>query len=369
MEDRWDIFCRVIDNFGDIGVTWRLARQLAAEHDSQVRLWVDDLESFRHLNPNLDPQLAHQASHGVEICHWKDNFPECSRNTVANVVIEAFACELPPSYLAAMAERAAAGAAPIWINLEYLSAEAWVSGCHGMASPHPTLPLTKHFFFPGFTANTGGLLREKDLLAQRNSVRPPHPRTLEELGIFLFCYDNPALPGLLATWRQSERPVRLHIPPGAALAQAAPDLAAGESEQQDALCVEALPFVAQEHFDARLWRSDINFVRGEDSLVRALWAGRPLVWQIYPQAEQAHLPKLNALLDIACTGLPDRAATAQRDFWLAWNGALPDPDWPRLWQALLAQWPVLAQRTANWSETLKKEDDLATRLVNFLKKK
>ena len=26
----WDIFCQVIDNHGDVGVCWRLARELAA---------------------------------------------------------------------------------------------------------------------------------------------------------------------------------------------------------------------------------------------------------------------------------------------------------------------------------------------------
>jgi len=369
MKDRWDIFCRVIDNFGDIGVTWRLARQLAAEYDIQVRLWVDDLESFRHINPSLSPQLASQSSHGVDIRRWTDDFPEIPVDAVADVVIEAFACELPSPYLAAMTERAGAGSAPVWINLDYLSAESWVEGCHGMTSPHPTLPLTKHFIFPGFNENTGGLLREADLLMRRDSYRATHPRPPEELRIFLFCYDNPVLPGLLAAWRHSERPIRLCIPPGAALTLAAPHLASGQSEQQGALCIDAQRFVAQEDFDARLWDSDINFVRGEDSLVRSLWAGRPLVWQIYAQAEQAHLPKLNALLEIASTGLPDAAAKAQRDFWLAWNGVLPEPDLPRLWQGLLAQWPALTQRAANWSETLAKEDDLASRLVNFRKKK
>ncbi|WP_187492385.1 elongation factor P maturation arginine rhamnosyltransferase EarP, partial [Pantoea agglomerans] len=26
MKVTWDIFCTVVDNYGDIGVTWRLAR-------------------------------------------------------------------------------------------------------------------------------------------------------------------------------------------------------------------------------------------------------------------------------------------------------------------------------------------------------
>ncbi|HET9045379.1 MAG TPA: elongation factor P maturation arginine rhamnosyltransferase EarP, partial [Casimicrobiaceae bacterium] len=40
---RWDVFCKVVDNFGDAGVCWRLARQLVAEHDLAVTLWIDVL--------------------------------------------------------------------------------------------------------------------------------------------------------------------------------------------------------------------------------------------------------------------------------------------------------------------------------------
>ena len=148
----WDIFCCVVDNFGDIGVTWRLARQLKREgniaahgDEVQVRLWVDDLASFARIAPGLQPALAQQQLDGVSICHWPaQDFPATD---AADVVIEAFGCPLPDSYLAAMVGRARK---PVWINLEYLSAEDWVAGCHGLASPHPQLPLTKHFFFPGF---------------------------------------------------------------------------------------------------------------------------------------------------------------------------------------------------------------------------
>ena len=42
----WDIFCTVIDNYGDIGICWRLARQLRVDDGQRVRLWVDDLTSF-----------------------------------------------------------------------------------------------------------------------------------------------------------------------------------------------------------------------------------------------------------------------------------------------------------------------------------
>ena len=56
----WDVFCRVIDNFGDIGVCWRLARQLAGDFALHVRLWVDDFDSFWLLCPELDPGLSIQ---------------------------------------------------------------------------------------------------------------------------------------------------------------------------------------------------------------------------------------------------------------------------------------------------------------------
>ena len=122
----WDIFCTVVDNFGDIGVSFRLARQLAAEHEVAVRLWVDDLASLQQLCPELDPEQEVQFQHGVEVRHWAQNFPDV---LPGDVVIEAFACDLPENYLAAMAARTVK---PIWINLEYLSAETWVQGCHGL---------------------------------------------------------------------------------------------------------------------------------------------------------------------------------------------------------------------------------------------
>jgi len=219
----WDIFCRVVDNFGDIGVCWRLARQLSAEHDCTVRLWCDDPGTLAKLNPAIDPSLSTQCADGITICKWDSSF---AATDCADVVIETFACELPEVYLQAMAKRERK---PVWINLEYLSAEKWVADCHFGASPHPRLPLLKHFFFPGFTAATGGLLREADLFARRDrlqsdpnslwaavGVPPPRPH---EMSIGLFCYRNAALPTLIDAWTKSPSPVR----PGSARAQPGSD--------------------------------------------------------------------------------------------------------------------------------------------------
>ena len=223
---RWDIFCTVVDNYGDIGTCWRLAQQLAGEHEADVRLWVDRLQSFAQLCPAVSTDADQQRVGRIEIRRWRSDFPQVE---AADVVIEAFACELPESYIAAMARQTVA---PAWINLEYLSAEAWVEGCHRLPSLRTKWPLTKYFFFPGFTPRTGGLLRERDLLADRaafdsaaeaefwHSVGVP-ARSDHELRVSMFCYQNAALPDLLQCWADGHGAVTVLATPGPAADQVA----------------------------------------------------------------------------------------------------------------------------------------------------
>lgn len=367
---RFDLFCRVIDNYGDIGVCWRLARQLAAEHCAAVRLWVDDLRSLQALLPESDPQRAAQTLHGVDIRHWPAAFDAAwdgaAADAVGEVVIEAFACELPSAFIAAMAARFRP---PVWINLEYLSAESWAEDCHGLASPHPTLPLTKYFFFPGFGERSGGLLRECGLLARRDAVQAGlggenHGRPLE---ISLFCYDDAPLADWLDALSASGQPARIHVAAGkpqAALAAllGKPNEASGQWTL-GALELIPLPFLPQADYDALLWRCDLNCIRGEDSFVRAQWAARPLLWHIYAQDENAHLDKLAAFLDRYCAELAPAAAAALRALHLEWNEKrLP----AAVWDAYLRHLPELRAHARKWAADLGQKDDLATRLVKFV---
>ena len=405
---RWDIFCTVVDNFGDIGTCWRLAQQLTAEHEADVRLWIDKLESFASLCPSISTAAATQQVGPIEIRHWKSDFPAVE---VADVVVEAFACELPENYVAAMARRAMA---PVWINLEYLSAEAWVEDCHLLPSPHPRWPLTKYFFFPGFTSRTGGLLRERDLFATRTAFDLSAaaefwrslgvaPRTDDELRVSLFCYDNPALPDLLQCWADGAVTVRVLASPGAATEQMASwfgnALSPGPPLQREALTVHALPFLPQPSYDRLLWSCDVNFVRGEDSFVRAQWSERPFVWQIYPQAKNAHLVKLDAFLTRYLDGFDDTgnlerptdpskpeaqakssfacasgfggrgrhlsggAADVVRRCWHAWNGT---GDMAAAWRGYIAIRHSIQQHGTVWANQLDRAGDLANNLVRFV---
>ncbi|SAK63831.1 hypothetical protein AWB79_03075 [Caballeronia hypogeia] len=364
-----DIFCAVVDNFGDIGVCWRLARQLRAEHGWRVRLFVDDLKAFHTLCPEVDTSLARQEAHGIEIEHWREPHHAGETLAIADVVIEAFACELPHAYIAAMARR---DPRPVWINLEYLSGEDWVADFHMRPSPHPRYPLEKSFFFPGLGAGTGGVLKERDLDTRRERFdvsawwrervgieRPDDGRTV----VSLFAYENPAVDALLAQWRDCDAPITLLVPEGrisGALARffGLPAFAAGASARAGALEAHALGFVEQPRFDELLWAADINFVRGEDSFVRAQWAQKPVVWHIYPQADDAHVPKLDAALDHYTRTLDAPARGAVTRFWHAWNGA-GAPDWTDFW----AHRQALTARAVRWSEELADVGDLASNLA------
>jgi uncharacterized repeat protein (TIGR03837 family) len=348
----WDIFCKVIDNHGDIGVCWRLAAGLAARGE-QARLWVDDASALAWMAPG--------GVSGVQVCRWRPDadFPE-----PGDVVIEAFGCDLPDAFVAQMAARA--GSPPRWINLEYLSAEAFVTRAHGLRSPvlaGAGAGLVKHFFYPGLTPGTGGLLREPDLLLRQarfdrdawlrlHGVVPGPGRIVS-----LFCYEPPALPELLAQLARGPGPTQLLVTAGRAQAavQAAVQSQIGLQPAPDGrsmLSISYLPLLPQPEFDQLLWACDLNFVRGEDSLVRALWAGRPFVWQIYPQHDDAHHAKLGAFLDWL------QAPASLRQCHAAWNGIageLPPLD--------AAVWAGCARQAR---ERLLAQDDLVTQLQRFV---
>lgn len=391
-----DIFCSVVDNYGDIGVCWRLARQLANEQGLQVRMWVDDLRSFGKLCPELDVEFEGQVCRGVEVLRWDAStfgphpqpLSRLRARGVADLVIGAFACVLPPAYVAAMAARATK---PVWINLEYLSAEDWVETHHGLPSPHPTLPLTKYFFFPGFTAKTGGLLLERGLLDRRDEFQSDAtaqadywqdlgvPQRVEgELRVSLFGYENEAIEALLTEWEQGLQLVTCLLPEGRALPQVAAyfnDVGRASARQvglqpdlqvyaRGNLRVFVLPFVEQEQYDLLLWACDINFVRGEDSCVRAQWAANPFIWQIYPQHDGVHLEKLEALRRLYTAGLPEETAQAVQKMWLAWNGG---QGVATTWRDFAAQRMVLAKHGMGWAQRLS-QNSLALNLLDFLRR-
>jgi uncharacterized repeat protein (TIGR03837 family) len=273
---------------------------------------------------------------------------------------------------------------PRWINLEYLSAEEWVEGSHALPSPNPRLPLVKHFFFPGFTARTGGLLREESLLRRRDEFQgdagaqaafwrglvgrvPPE----DALKVSLFNYAGAPVEGLARAAVHHPGPVWLVAPEGIA-ATALESWRLGE-KARGAINPFVVPFLAQDVYDELLWACDVNFVRGEDSFVRAQWAARPFVWHIYPQDDAAHWVKLAAFLARYTAGLERPHAAAVTALWEAWNRREPAPSHdagkpglPEAWAGFAGRMDVLCAHAKRWSAQLAQRRDLSAALVDFV---
>ena len=318
--------------------------------------------------------MAPQGCAGVQVHAWPHDadlqtLAQDANFQVGHVVIEAFGCALPEGFQALMVQ----GITPVWINLEYLSAENYVARSHGLPSPvmsGPARGMTKWFFFPGFTPDTGGLLREPDLPARQvkfnrhawlASLPLDTPIASDERLVSLFCYEPQALTALLQQLSHSPLRTRLLITPGRpqqAVAQALAQLNMATTGAGQ-LHISQLPYLSQTEFDLLLWACDLNFVRGEDSLVRALWAGQPFVWHIYPQDDLAHHDKLLAF----CQSLQMPADLMA--FHLAWNSieSAPNPELPRM---ALDDWWIWARKT---QQLLQAQTDLTSQLLGFVAQK
>lgn len=373
---RYDIFCKIVDNFGDIGVCWRLAKQLANEHHLQVRLFIDDFASASKIIPELDFAKASQQINGIEICVW----PTSAINP-AEVVIETFACGLPDDFIRKMVQNKS-----IWINLEYLSAENWVSDFHAKPSPHPTLAITKHYFFPGFEDDTGGLIREENITQTYNTqnlnCHPDKGQNLvtstaldsdprrndndkSTLKISLFCYLNAPVEDLLTALQANNHAAFVYVPASSILQNIAKffgkdSLEIGETLTRKNLTVQVLPFLSQADYDQLLHSCDLNFVRGEDSWVRAIWAGKPFIWQPYIQTENTHLEKLNAFLATFYANFEQKEMLCEaHQCWSA--GHMPND----VLQRYLNNLPATQAYTLAQAKQLTAQTDLAAKLVIF----
>ncbi|WP_353236364.1 elongation factor P maturation arginine rhamnosyltransferase EarP [Diaphorobacter ruginosibacter] len=356
---RWDIFCQVIDNFGDAGVCWRLAADLGAR-GHHVRLYMDDASALQWMAP--------QGAERVSVLPWP---VQAQPGEPGDVIIEAFGCEIPEAFVSAIAcKHQRDPSSIVWINLEYLSAESYVERCHRLPSPimsGPAAGMTRWFFYPGFTERTGGLLREPDLPERqrrfdRAQWRLRHGVAESDTAISLFCYEPAALPHVLKASLGQAADCRWLVTPGRAERAVRQALQSWPPAQRDGSerRIGFLPYRTQREFDELLWACDLNFVRGEDSLVRALWAGQPFIWQIYPQHDDAHHDKLHAFLDWL------QAPASLRHMHAVWNGLQEPQNRPFPDKDMLDEWRACARFAR---DRLLRQEDLLSQFLGFVAEK
>ena len=377
-QSRWAIFCKVIDNFGDAGVCWRLAQQLAGQYGFKVDLFIDQVSIVKQFGRYAKYE-AYELS-DLQVLPWPDpghSLPVSTTSLQAetqlstacvqtqtqlpaqyDVIVAAFAVVLPASWLDLMANRPEGS----WFNLEYLSAEPWVAQCHLLNSIKPVTGACETFFFPGFETGTGGLLREPWI----ESRKIPAPDVLHEqiasnLTISIFCYANAPLQRLIDQLEGHKITIKLAASGWAF----SPVLAANTT-----LTIESLPFLSHDEYDQLLAQCDLNFVRGEDSLVRAIWAEKPFIWQIYEQHENAHFVKLAAFLAMYCEQTDEGLKTLITSVFNWWNQIEPADQnlSPKSLACLINdafyQLPAWTLHAAKLCDALGQTQDLCSALIN-----
>lgn len=376
----WDIFCKIVDNYGDIGVCWRLSQQLVNEFSINVRLFIDDIRVAQKIIPNLDINKSRQSINQIQIITWESLDANHAGTERADVVLETFGCELPAQYLHHLSSKT------IWINLDYLSAENWVSEFHAKPSKHPTLPMTKYYFFPGFLEDTGGLIREKDLIQQRDAFIASQETLssfwqritgknigIQDIKLSLFCYPQAQIKQLIEDLQTTNQGISIFIPFNSTIREFSNIFtdfknSIGEVYQKNNLSIYIVPFLSQADYDHLLWACDLNFVRGEDSWIRAIWAGKPFIWQPYIQADDVHLNKLNAFLNVYTKNTTEETRTLIKQANLTWSGYGEINNSNSIWPQLINQLSNLAKHSKQQAAALSNQADLATKLVIFSKK-
>lgn len=284
-----DIFCDVIDNYGDAGVCLHLAENLVGS-GNRVRLFCNKMPVLEAIMKKSE----YRDYEGFKCIPWSEFIADYR---APQIVINAFNCRLNKEVRKAVIK---AGKNTVLINLEYLSAEKWVEDCHGLMSPVDGMSC--FYFFPGFTDGTGGLNIDGEFRKKCLQLLCKKKVYAEDrcLSVSLFSYFNDSLSHILPELMQNRTGSRITVFEGLALDNLnrilPAELHSGDTLQRGHMSVFASPLLDHRDFDQVLLDSEVNLVRGEDSIVRAMHTGHPFLWQIYVQEENAHIDKLMSFL-------------------------------------------------------------------------
>lgn len=286
--DSIDIFCQVIDNYGDVGVAYRLAREFKRVYpNKKLRFVINQIEELNLIRKSED----------IEIILYKDI---SKIENSADLIIESFGCEIPKEYM----DKALKNVKLI-INLEYFSAEKWVDDFH-LQESFLGGNLKKYFFIPGLSEKSGGILLDNEFLERKKKVEANKEYYLEKFEIkekydligSVFSYEK-NFDSLIEELKKLDKKIILLILSEKTQKNFIKYFDNGNN--YDKIKFVKLPFFTYDKYEELLALCDFNLVRGEDSFARALLLGKPFLWHIYPQDENTHIKKLESFLEKYCS--------------------------------------------------------------------
>jgi uncharacterized repeat protein (TIGR03837 family) len=382
-----DIFCHVVDNFGDVGVVIRFAKEFKRSHPQcRLRVFIDDLTALQHIFPSADPGAFCQEHAGITYIDSR-SLTEASLQTLgtAEVLIEAFACYIPEIVLDAASKKRT-----YIINLEHLSAEKWVEGYHLKESLLGRGELRKYFFMPGFTRDTGGVIVDSDVENSRQHLQENRLACLHELlrpfGTFtnnmeeaifatIFTYDQ-RFDGFLETLAGIPKPLFCMVfdrksreAMKAALENKNAEQASGSVYRLGTVTIAFPPFLAQSEFDKLLCLCDLNMVRGEDTFARAILSEKPFIWHAYKQDDNYQLVKVKAFLQAFRPYFDDEQAYASyHDLHMQFNDSCGGPVTRELYDRFLENLNKIKHATGKMSYFIRDNCNLISNFTQFLTK-
>lgn len=364
------ILCKVVDNFGDIGFVYRLARSLSDLCPNlKLRIVADNLKSFSLLCPEIDPLKDDQNANGWQIFNWnaEKTCLETFRKNPPKIILECFQCGRPEWLETLLFTEKIPNVAHI-IMIDYLTAEPYAETFHKLKSLTRSAKVQKVNFMPGFTKKTGGLILDKpflDALKNRTYVNDKF------FNILFFGYQrnySPVIRALQNFNNKSEKKINLLLAKGAGFDSFLAAYEAEKSAEKNLFALEELQFLSQIEWDALLTKTPLLFIRGEDSLSRACLCGVPFVWHAYSQTEEYQLVKVNALLDRMSVHFSLEDFKIIRKCWQLYNTTNADPkELENVLNDFLQNYKKLCGGFKDFSESLLKNGDLTEHLLEFIK--
>ena len=364
------ILCKVVDNFGDIGFVYRLARSLTDLCQKlKLRIIADNLKSFSLLCPEIDPLKDEQNVNGWQIFNWNAEITCLKefRKNPPKIILECFQCGRPEWLETLLFTEKIPNIAQI-IMIDYLIAEPYAETFHKLQSLTRSAKVRKVNFMPGFTEKTGGLILDKPFLS---ALKNRTDKNEEFFNILFFGYPrnySPVIHALQNFNNKNEKKINLLLAKGAGFDSFMAAYETEKSAEKNLFALEELPFLPQTEWDALLTKTPLLFIRGEDSLSRACLCGVPFVWHAYPQTEEYQLVKVNALLDRMSVHFLPEDFKIIRKCWQIYNTTNASPQ--ELENALnnfLQNYKKLCRGFKEFSASLLKNGDLTEQLLKFIK--
>lgn len=299
------ILCKVVDNFGDIGFVYRLARSLS-QHNPQIklRIVVNDLDSFALLCPEIDPQKDFQEIGNWQVFNWNatDYCKESFLKNFPEMILECFQCGRPEWLEEILFPKNNENPICQIINIDYLTAEEYAETFHCLQSLTRSAKVKKVNFMPGFTDKTGGLILDKDFMEEKKLFLEENnfaKKDESKFKVLCFTYELDFIPILKALDTNIEKTIEIHIANGKGKEKFLRDYEYYKHINPNTkIIIHHLPFLNQVEWDKNLFNYDFLFVRGEDSLTRGALSGIPFIWNAYVQEEDYQLVKVEALLEL-----------------------------------------------------------------------